>query len=103
MANESGAEPVVNGRQPLASEWAAPYVDIPNWRPLEPGEARQPGDVAAYRLTGGGESYSGHTGIVTSDGSAGTTNTSAHTNSVYPVPNQFSGNPNTNYRRYTGE
>ena len=29
VANESGAETVVNGRQPLASEWAAPYVDIP--------------------------------------------------------------------------
>lgn len=103
VTNEAGAEALEKGRPALASEWAASYVDIPNWRPLLPGETPQPGDVAAYRLTGGGTSFSGHTGMVTSDGSSGTTNTSAHANSVYPTPDQFSTNPNTRYRRYTGE
>ncbi len=100
VTTEAGARPLVKGRQPLASEWATPSVKIPNWRSLNPSETPQPGDVAAYKLPDGGTSYSGHTGIITSDESS---NISAHDDAVYPVPDQFSGNPNTNYRRYTGE
>ncbi len=95
----AGAEAIVNGRQPLASEWADPSVNIPNWRPLDAGETVKAGDVAAYKMSGGGASYSGHTGMMTGS----STNTSAHADAVYPVPNQFSGNPNTTYRRFTGD
>jgi hypothetical protein len=98
VTDEVGAKAILKGRAPLASEWAKPSVNIPNWRPLKADESPQPGDVGAYKLEGGGAAYSGHTGIVTYD-----ENISAHSDAVYTVPGQFSENPNTVYRRYTGD
>jgi hypothetical protein len=71
VTKEAGAEARVAGsdgkpRPPLASEWADPKTKITNWRPLAKNEKPQPGDVAAYKLSRGGTSFSGHSGIVTS-------------------------------------
>ncbi len=71
VAKEAGAEPIIIGsdgkpRPPLAAEWADPRTNISNWRALRPNEAPQPGDVAAYKLAGGGTAFSGHSGIVAS-------------------------------------
>jgi RHS repeat-associated protein len=90
-------------RQPLASEWASKTTKIPGWRVLNPNEAPAPGDVTAYRLTGGGTRYTGHTGIMISDGAGGVTNISAHSDKVYTTKGQFENNVDTIYRRYTGE
>lgn len=90
-------------RAPLAAEQADKNTKIKNWRVLKDGETLLPGDVAAYKLEGGGASFSGHTGLMISNGSGGLTNISAHGDAVYPTPNQFESNPSTVYRRYTGE
>jgi RHS repeat-associated protein len=107
VTKQAGAEArVKNGnysRAPLASEWAHEFTKIPNWRMLKTNESPEPGDVAAYKLYGGGTSFSGHSGIIVSDGNGGTTNISAHELEVYTVPDQFQGNPDTKYRRYTGD
>jgi len=107
VVEEAGAEAKVTvgetERGPLAAEWADPDTEIPNWRPLKPGETPQPGDVGAYKLPGGGAAFSGHAGFIVSDGAGGTTNISAHADKVYAIPGQFETNPNTVYRRYTGD
>jgi hypothetical protein len=82
-----------------AGEIGDPRLGLHDWRVLEPGEAPEPGDVAAYPLPGGGAAFSGHSGIITSDG-----NISAHGDAVYQVPRQFAPEvPTIIYRRYTGE
>jgi hypothetical protein len=100
----------------MAAEWANPNAIIPNWRVLKPDEKYQPGDVAAYKLSGGGTRFSGHTGIMNTDTSGKIRkmlqkhfpslrrdNISAHADAVYPSSDQFSNNPKTKYRRYIGE
>ena len=107
VTKEAGAtgEITIKGtkRAPLAAEWADKNTKIKNWRVLKDGETPLPGDVAAYKLEGGGASFSWHTGLMISNGSEGLTNISAHGDAVYPTPNQFESNPSTVYRRYTGE
>ena len=110
VIEESGAKKPVNGGWPFrAGDWASPTTKIPDWRPLKSGEKPKPGDIAAYTLEGGGNNYSGHTGIITSSPSGErcsktNSNTSAHGDrGVYPQPGQFENNPATQYRRYTGE
>ncbi|MCG8985485.1 CHAP domain-containing protein [Delftia acidovorans] len=89
-------------RPPLAAEWADKNTEIPNWRVLTSFEPRQAGDVAAYSLTGGGTSFSGHTGFIVQISSS-LSNISAHDDAVYPTPNQFEHEPTVAYRRYIGE
>ena len=103
VTDEAGANATTQGRQPLAAEWASRQTTIPNWRVLGPGETPQPGDIAAYRLPGGGTRFSGHTVVVISDGAGAITNISAHSAAVWTAPGQFSDNPQTVYRRYTGD
>jgi hypothetical protein len=88
----------------LAAEWADKNTNIDNWRVLGKGEAPQPGDVGAYKLSGGGASYSGHSGIITSVDSNGVHAMAAHENVVGP-DNKFdrSVTPTVVYRRYTGD
>jgi hypothetical protein len=91
-----------------AEELANPGWNPKGWRQLGPGEAPQPGDVAAYRLEGEDrtEDGSGHTGIITSGGVG---NMSAHHNDVRGVTGQFGSNSQMDrisgviYRRYVGE
>ena len=105
VAKEAGAEALVTiktprgmvSRQPLAAEYADTNTKIPNWRSLGAGENPQPGDVAAFKLQGGGTRYSGHSGLIVVGG-----NVSAHDDGVYGKPGQFENDPNTHYRRYTG-
>ena len=108
VTKEAGAEALVNvngvWRPPLAAEWAHD-TEIPNWRRLKPGEQPLPGDVAAYKLSGGGTRFSGHSGIITScecEG-GGVSNISAHDDAVYPIEGQFLDDVDTVYRRYTGD
>jgi RHS repeat-associated protein len=68
------------------------------WRQLKKEEKPMPGDVAAYPLAGGGAGYSGHTGIVTKNGTL-----SAHHDGVYVDPKQFKDEPGLVYRRYIGD
>ncbi len=102
VSKEAGAEPLVTikgtKRPPLAAEYADADTKIPNWRPLKDGEKAEPGDIAAYKLPGGGSSFSGHTGFITKDG-----NISAHDDGVYQKAGQFEDERATRYRRYTGE
>jgi RHS repeat-associated protein len=110
VTKEAGAPASVTGkdgksRYPLAAEWADKNTKIDNWRALGKGEAPQPGDVAAYKLSGGGASYSGHSGIVTSVDANGVVHgMAAHENVVGP-DNKFdrSVTPTVVYRRYTGD
>lgn len=101
VTKEAGAAAIVTAqrtqRPPLAAEYADKNTKIPNWRPLKETEKAQSGDIAAYRLEGGGASFSGHTGFITSKG-----NISAHDDGVYGKPGQFENSPDTHYRRYTG-
>jgi hypothetical protein len=55
-------------RAPTAGELASPGLKIANWDVVS---SPQRGDIAAYKLSGGGTSYSGHSGIVTSVDSNG--------------------------------
>ena len=90
VTKEAGAtgEITIKGtkRAPLAAEWADKNTQIKNWRVLKDGETPLPGDVAAYKLEGGGARFSGHTGLMISNGSGGLTNISAHGDAVYPTP-----------------
>jgi len=71
---------------------------IRNWRPLTAAENPEPGDIAAYKLFGGGARFSGHSGFIVTGG-----NVSAHDDGVYGKPGQFENNVETRYRRNTGE
>jgi hypothetical protein len=110
VTKEAGAPASVTGsngksRYPLAAEWADKNTKIDNWRVLGKDEAPQAGDVAAYKLSGGGTSYSGHSGIVTSVDANGVVHgMAAHENVVGP-DNKFdrSVTPTVVYRRYTGD
>src|ERR1700676_5298766 len=110
VTKEAGAPASVKGsdgksRYPLAAEWADKNTKIDSWRALGKGESPQPGDVAAYKLSGGGTSYSGHSGIVTSVDSNGAVHgMAAHENVVGP-DDKFdrSVTPTVVYRRYTGD
>ena len=51
---------------------------------LDTKESPEPGDVGAYKLPGGGSSFTGHTGIMISDLTGGITSMSAHRNYVGP-------------------
>jgi len=119
VTKQAGAEALTKAidgtlRAPLDSEWADRNVKITNWRPLGRGETPQPGDVAAYKLPGGGTAYSGHSGIVVAIGRDGTVFTIAAHNFANPRQGRV-GPPDTQfvvaaqvgrnvaYRRYTGE
>lgn len=82
VTKEAGAEGLMGPRPPLAAEWADENTTIPNWRALPKGENPQAGDVGAYKMSGGGTAYSGHTGIMISDGEDKVTNMSAHEKKV---------------------
>jgi uncharacterized protein RhaS with RHS repeats len=74
---------------------------IPNWRVLGPGEAPEPGDIAAVPLSGGAD-YTGHAAVVTGDGAGGTTTVGAHAGQVGPPgADVFPTKPT--YRRFTGD
>jgi len=90
-------------RGPLAGEIANPDEKIPNWRPLDPDEEPEPGDIAAFPIDPPQPGATGHSGIITSSPDGGTSNESAHYDSVGPRENQFKGNPRTTFRRYTGD
>jgi hypothetical protein len=100
----------VNGRAGLgfltAGEWANTGNRTFNgWRVLGAGETAQPGDIFAWKLTGGEGRYTGHTGFVVSNGSGGVTYMAAHGSGVYPDANQLNQAPSPAsivYRRYVG-
>ena len=87
------------------------FQKIQNWRVLKPDEKPMPGDIAAYNLPpqSGPGGWSGHSGIVISDGKGGIRTLSAHQDDVSPrdtsdTDRQFlKKNKHTVYRRYTGE
>jgi hypothetical protein len=89
-------------RPPTAAEWANRTGKIPNWRVLSPNESPEPGDVAAYRIPGGGVGATGHSGIVTADPKGGVRSISAHEYRVGPANPQFIGDQRTVCRRYEG-
>ena len=117
VVKEAGAPAYIRAkdgsqRYPLAAEWADPKTNIPGWRVLGSGETPQRGDVAAYKLPGGGMSYSGHSGIVVGSDSHGPITIAAHNyvnpghDQVGPADHQFAEhedpmNPVV-YRRYVG-
>jgi len=109
VTKESGAETTVIGvdgkpRPPLAAEWADPNVEIPGWRVLGPDEAAEPGDVAAYKLPGGGTQYTGHSGIVTNVDANGTVHAIAAHRDVVGPDEKFNSTRerSVTYRRYQG-
>ena len=91
-------------RPPLAGEWADPKVRIPNWEILPPSAVPNPGDVAAYKLRGGGMAYSGHSGIVTSVDSNGIVHAIAAHQDVVGPDDKFNSTKQrlVTYRRFTG-
>ncbi len=113
VTKEAGAPASVTGRDgksryPLAAEWADKNTKIAYWRVLGKDETPQAGDVAAYKLPGGGTSFSGHSGIVTSVDRNGTVHgMAAHADVVGPDDNFQSGRqhdklPDVVFRRYVG-
>lgn len=108
VTKEAGAPATVIGsdgkpRPPLASEWADPHTDIVGWRVLGPNKTPHPGDVAAYKLPGGGASFSGHSGIVTSVDPDGTVHAiAAHDDVVGPDSKFQQTGKGVVFRRYTG-
>jgi RHS repeat-associated protein len=103
VLNEAGTPMLVTpkGAAPRcarAGEIAKPGWNPKCWRTLGADEQPAAGDVAAFPLSGGGDAYSGHSGIITSDG-----NISAHANGVYQVPHQFDPTvqPGIVFRRFT--
>lgn len=107
MTKEGGAPATVIGsdgrpRAPLAAEWADPKTKIANWRVLGPNETPQAGDVAAYKIPGGGVYYSGHSGIVTSVDRNGTVHAIAAHSDVIGPDDKFNstGTRKVTYRRY---
>lgn len=111
VTKEAGAPASVIGsdgksRYPLAAEWADKNTTVANWRVLGPGEMPQPGDVAAYKLSGGGTSFSGHSGIVTSVDPNGTVHAmAAHADAVGPDDKFQPGSREHSvvFRRYKGD
>ncbi len=111
VTKEAGAPVSVTGsdgkpRYPLASELADKNRNIANWRVLGPGEKPQPGDVAAYKLSGGGTSFSGHSGIVTSVDRNGVVHAVAAHERVVGPDNKFQPGSTEHtvvFRRYTGD
>ena len=83
-------------RCPLAGELANPNADIPNWRPLKPGEKIEPGDIIAYQYPY--SDASGHSGVQGNNGPV-----TAHTTG--PVDGTFPYKPGVPVvgRRYTGQ
>jgi hypothetical protein len=68
-------------------------------------ETPQPGDVAAYKLPGGGTSFSGHSGIVTSVDPDGTVHGMAAHDTVVGPDHKFQPSGKQYmvvFRRYTG-
>jgi hypothetical protein len=104
VAREAKANlPIIDGGEPRAGDLADPNAKMKNWRVLGPNETSQPGDIAAYPLSGG-DAYSGHTGFIVSDGMGGTQNCSAHGGTpVGNDPKQFVNDPGLIFRRYTGQ
>jgi hypothetical protein len=110
VTKEAEAPVLVTGsdgkqRYPLASELADKNTKIANWRVLGPNEKPQPGDIAAYKLPGGGIFFSGHSGIVTSVDRNGTVHAIAAHETVVGPDNKFNSTPTrtVTYRRYTGD
>jgi RHS repeat-associated protein len=111
VTKEAGAPVSVTGsdgkqRYPLAAELADKNTKIANWRVLGKDEKPQPGDIAAYKLPGGGASFSGHSGIVTSVDRNGTVHAMAAHEKVVGPDNKFNpgvGAAVITYRRYTGD
>jgi hypothetical protein len=94
VTKEAGAPVSVTGsdgkqRYPLAGELADPNTKIANWRALGPNEKPQAGDIAAYKLPGGGTSFSGHSGIVTSVDRNGTVHAMAAHEKIVGPDNKF--------------
>lgn len=109
VTKEAGAPAVVIGsdgkpRAPLAAEWADSKVNIPDWKVLGPNETPVPGDVTAYKLQGGGTSFSGHSGIVTSVDPNGTVHATAAHEDVIGPDDKFNStrDHHVTYRRYVG-
>lgn len=110
VTKEAGALALVTGsdgksRYPLAAEWADKNTKIANWRVLGSNETPKPGDVAAYKLQGGGASFSGHSGIVTSVDPDGTVHGMAAHDVVVSPDDKFQPNSDQHvvvFRRYTG-
>jgi hypothetical protein len=111
VTKEAGAPVSVTGsdgksRYPLAGELADKNTKIANWSVLGPGQKPQPGDIAAYKLPGGGTSFSGHSGIVTSVDRNGTVHAMAAHEKVVGPDNKFNpgvGAAVITYRRFTGD
>lgn len=110
VTKEAGAPASVIGsegksRYPLAAEWADKNTKITNWRMLGNGETPHAGDVAAYKMQGGGASFSGHSGIVVSVDANGTVHgVAAHPDVVGPE-DKFQPDSKQHsvvFRRYTG-
>ncbi|MGB2590172.1 MAG: RHS repeat-associated core domain-containing protein [Candidatus Acidiferrum sp.] len=111
VTKEAGAPVSVTGsdgnaRYPLASELADKNTKIANWRVLGKDETPQAGDIAAYKMSGGGTSFSGHSGIVTSVDPNGTVHAMAAHDKVIGPDNKFNpgvGAAVITYRRFTGD
>jgi len=110
VTKEAGVEVIVIGidgkpRAPLAAEWADPNTKIANWTVLGKNETPQPGDVAAYKLPGGGVQFSGHSGIVSSVSQNGyVVAEAAHEDAVGPDEkfSQTGDSHHVVYRRFRG-
>ena len=110
VTKEAGAPASVIGsdgksRYPLAAEWADPKTKIQDWRVLGKDETPQRGDVAAYKIPGGGTSFSGHSGIVTSVDRDGTVHGMAAHEKIVGPEDKFQPGSADHYvvfRRYTG-
>jgi hypothetical protein len=92
VLNEAGTPMLFTPKGAAPRCARAGEIANPNWKPncwrtFGPDEIPKAGDVAAYPLTDptGSNSYSGHSGIITSDG-----NISAHADGIYQVPKQCS-------------
>ena len=106
VTDEAGARMRVKDRQtgemrrPTAGEIAT--QKIRGWRKLGQGEKPLPGDIAAYSSVGFRD-FTGHCGIVTSDGRGGVTSTSAHSYGVYSGRDHFfDENAEVTFQRYVG-
>jgi hypothetical protein len=72
---------------------------------LDKNEKPQPGDIAAYKQSGGGEAYSGHSGIVSSVDPNGLVHAMAAHDQVVGPDDKFNpgvGAAVITYRRFTG-
>ena len=112
VTKKAGAEARIPSRpewpMPKAGEWADKNQEIPNWRPLAPGEDPEPGDVAAFPLTGGQNQpapFTGHSGIIIQGPNGSLMSISAHEYQVGPPSSTqfFADGYPTTYRRYTGD